>query len=93
MESLLQDGELLKLKGFVHHRMGQYQLAVEDYTAAIAALTVERKPLFEPYCNRGNCFRLLGSITESINDLELASAMNLTNAACRVRSCDISALT
>lgn len=59
-------------------------MAVEDYTAAIAALEAEKKPLFEPYCNRGNCFRLLGAIDESINDLELASAMNLTNAACRV---------
>lgn len=80
-----QDGELLKLRAFAHHRMGQYQLAVDDYTASIAVLEEEKKNVFEPYCNRGNCFRLLGKITESITDLELASAMNLTNAACRVR--------
>lgn len=79
-----QDGELLKLRAFAHHRMGKYQLAINDYTASIAVLEKEKKNTFEPCCNRGNCYRLLGKITESIGDLESASAMNLTNAACRV---------
>ncbi|GMH32673.1 hypothetical protein BSKO_00507 [Bryopsis sp. KO-2023] len=78
------DGEYLKLRAFVKHRMGLYDLAVVDYTLAIAALEEEKKPSFEGYCNRGNCYRLLGKIVDSINDLEHASMLDLTNAACRM---------
>lgn len=78
-------GDYLMQRAFVKHRLGRYDAAVMDYTYAISQLKTEGKPLFDAYCNRGNCFRLLNRIEESIEDLEVASSMNLNNAACRVR--------
>ena len=64
-------------RGLTYYDLGEKEKAIQDYTQALDIIVIP-KQRFKPYFNRGNAYREIGKLRESIKDLQAAMELETT---------------
>lgn len=79
-----QNGEYRRLRATVLQRLGRYDAAVRDYSAAIEWMAGQHLSVFEPLLNRGSTLLAAGRLAQAQADFDAAAASSFNSYAAKL---------